>query len=581
MGERHFSNRQDFFISRLIELLHIGTLDSYRVRTHNAHTSVKELHSLIVEWRKNNVKQFDTVASCANEALEKLNADIVYLYDYPFKGILTSYINAFVQSKGKEVVCSRVQQLLEEVLSHMDSRRYVSAIFDKIESLTQMAEPSGETINMLEKDLNEIDMLTSSLCTELIHLGFSKMYLFSCAKGLQYEDSQFEKLFSNFKSAVDPSKLRKYVVVFRVKLGRELKDLELSDLKPTFPDEYKTEFVARTRTNFIRCERNQRFFIVNTDALDHGAAIKSGKEVLSKYLDKIHLAYNFSRIIPDVAVLVLEDRADGYYVVGNQSLPILDGMSTKGNTDCLDLPEKIDSIANSESISKDVINRLSAALRHLRIGDSDTEIEQRFINYWIALEFLFSTPLASDSTFGRIKDNLINILTSCYGRRNIKALDEQIQQVADAVTIPNIWEPDAIKEITDTLDLPILLKYRLHRYGIHLLSGKDKQIRGYLERHKKNVEWQIARIYRLRNELIHEAAIRQEIEGLTSNLRYYLIFVLTNAVVYFSEKAEVSSSLNRTFDMESFFMYYDLLRMSIENHCTLENILNSSTHLDN
>ena len=197
------------------------------------------------------------------------------------------------------------------------------------------------------------------------------------------------------------------------------------------------------------------------------------------------------------------------------------------------------------------------------------------------MEFLFSTPLASDSTFGRIKDNLINILTSCYGRRNIKALDEQIQQVADAVTIPNIWKPDAIKEITETLDLPVLLKYRLHRYGIHLLSGKDKQIRGYLERHKKNVGWQIARIYRLRNELIHEAAIRQDIEGLTSNLRYYLIFVLTNAVVYFSEKAEVSSSLNRTFDMESFFMYYDLLRMSIENNCTLENILNSSTHLDN
>lgn len=581
MGERHFSNRQEFFISRLIELLHIGTLDSYRVRTHNAHTSVEELHSLIVEWRKGNVKQFDTISLCANEATEKLDADIVYLCDYPFKSTLSEYMRTFVQSKGKEIVCSRVQQLLEDVLSHMDSKRYVSAILDKIESLTQIEESSEENFDTLEKDLNEIDMLASSLCTELIHLGFSKMYLFSCAKDLQNEAMQYEELFCNFKNAVDPSQSRKYVVIFRVKLGRELKELELPDLKRSFPDEYKTEFVARKRTNFVSCEGNQRFFIVNTNALDHGGAIKLGKEVLNKYLDKIHLAYNFSRIIPDVAVLVLEERAEGYYVVGNQSLPILDGMSTKDNTNYLCLPEKIDKIADSELISKEVINRLSAALRHLRIGDSDTEIEQRFINYWIALEFLFSTPLASDSTFGRIKDNLINILTSCYGRRNIRALDEQIQQIADAITIPRIWEPDAIKEITNNLDLPVLLKYRLHRYSQHLLSGKDKLIRGYLERHKKNVGWQIARIYRLRNELIHEAAIRQDIEGLTSNLRYYLIFVLTNAVVYFSEKVKTPGSLNRIFDMESFFMHYDLLRLSIENNCTLENILNSSTHLDN
>lgn len=581
MNKWHFSNRQEFFISRIIELLHLGSLDSYRVRVHNAHTSLKELHSLIVEWRKGNVKQFETVILCTNEALEKLDADIIYLYDYPFKGMLSEYLHTFIQSKGKEIVCSRVQQLLEEVLSHMDSKRYVSAMFEKINSLTKMAEFEGEDIDTLAKDLDEIDRLTSSLCTELIHLGFSKMYLFSCAKKLQKDAIGYEELFSNFKNAVDPSRLRKYVVIFKVKLGKELKDLELPDLKHTFPTEYKTVSVAEKRTKFVSCEGNQRFFIVKTDALDHGAAIKLGKEELNKFLDKIHLAYNFSRIIPEVSVLVLEDRPEGYYVLNNQSLPILDGMNTKDYISCLDLPEKIDRIAYSKSISKDVINRLSAALRHLRIGDSDTEIEQRFINYWIALEFLFSTPLASDSTFGRIKDNLTNILTSCYGRRNTIALNKQIQQVDNSLTIPNIWEANAIKTITDTLKLPILLQYRLHRYRKHLLSGNDKQIRGYLERHKTNVGWQIARIYRLRNELIHEAAIRQDIEGLTSNLRYYLIFVLNNAIVYFSKKAESIDSLNKTLDMESFFMHYDLLRLSIEKNCTLENILNSSTHIDN
>ena len=64
------------------------------------------------------------------------------------------------------------------------------------------------------------------------------------------------------------------------------------------------------------------------------------------------------------------------------------------------------------------------------------------------------------------------------------------------------------------------------------MSNKGK-IGEYISCHKKNLEWHIVRIYRMRNELIHEAALKQDIEGATSNLRYYLVLVLNQLINYF------------------------------------------------
>ena len=37
----------------------------------------------------------------------------------------------------------------------------------------------------------------------------------------------------------------------------------------------------------------------------------------------------------------------------------------------------------------------------------------------------------------------------------------------------------------------------------------------------------------MRNELIHEAALKQDIEGATSNLRFYLVLVLNQLISFF------------------------------------------------
>ena len=55
-----YTDLQSFFVERFIELLHKNTLDSYRVRTHNAYTLLKELQELLIDWGNNQIKQFET-----------------------------------------------------------------------------------------------------------------------------------------------------------------------------------------------------------------------------------------------------------------------------------------------------------------------------------------------------------------------------------------------------------------------------------------------------------------------------------------------------------------------------------------
>ena len=69
------SDIQSFFKRRMVELLDKHTLDSYRVRTNNSMTILKELRYVLVSWVDGNVKRFETVEFCINECKALINKD--------------------------------------------------------------------------------------------------------------------------------------------------------------------------------------------------------------------------------------------------------------------------------------------------------------------------------------------------------------------------------------------------------------------------------------------------------------------------------------------------------------------------
>ena len=299
-------------------------------------------------------------------------------------------------------------------------------------------------------------------------------------------------------------------------------------LKEEVPEELKN--TEKLHKSFVVKNKSVRFYIEKVDALDAYMAVRQAYEKLSKLLDYKQDVIN-GYALPSYA-LALMAKEDGFSVSSEKFFELDNGgqfLKVESNM----LYEKLNQIEESKSVSADVKDRITAALRHLRIGDGQVELEQQFINYWIALEFIFASSSSNDSTYSRIKDNLVNILTACYLKRNILYLGNWMKREG----ILNDEDKIIDKIIEDKIVWPadkILLKFRFKNMKSHLLH-KDK-ITEYIDNHHTHLMQHISRIYRLRNELVHEAALKQDIENVASNLRFYLVFVLNQMIDYFSDE---------------------------------------------
>lgn len=85
-------------------------------------------------------------------------------------------------------------------------------------------------------------------------------------------------------------------------------------------------------------------------------------------------------------------------------------------------------------------------------------------------------------------------------------------------------------------------------------------------------------IYRLRNELIHEAAIKQDIENVTSNLRYYLVFLLNQIIVYFANVKEEKEG--QEVSLENFFYEYEIWKKRIKQSWDFNVIMSVPVEMD-
>jgi hypothetical protein len=97
---------------------------------------------------------------------------------------------------------------------------------------------------------------------------------------------------------------------------------------------------------------------------------------------------------------------------------------------------------------------------------------------------------------------------------------------------------------------------------------------------KIHLEWHLTRLYRLRNELIHDAAIIENIENLTGNLRYYLNFILNKLIEFFSDCPPKPLN-DKEVSMDDFFMHHIMLLDNLyEKKITIEESIKMKYTLD-
>lgn len=198
------SDLKIYFAERFVELLDMGTPDSYRVRNNNVISLLEELSELISGWSNNQIKQFETVQLCIDETVSSLCKDRCFddsSYDRElFICDLKDYASTAKTKETKDdkvtiTACvlnssARIKYLINNYLS-ANSTSYIQNSFAFIESIILSDDPLDDA--SYPDVLQQLDWAITNLACQLIHSGFSKSKLYFIAKQLFDNRLSFDK----------------------------------------------------------------------------------------------------------------------------------------------------------------------------------------------------------------------------------------------------------------------------------------------------------------------------------------------------------------------------------------------------
>jgi len=565
---------QRFFIDKCLELLYLGSIDSYRVRLNNPKSALEELRYCLEEFEAGRIKHFQTIKAkdkdkkaILDEVLMLLAYDPNYLV---FESISPKYLQQLLNSANENDYKKLIYVI--EILQQ-ENQHYLSSVIDGIETLVVSNDTSFSQLAKIDKSLN-------ILFSELVHTGFSKGFLYKLVYGIFVNSlvngRLFNEHFANFRRRIlmSPSQ---YEVIFRIdttpKVYYSISTINnpvvtlsdnINDIQPD--SRQRSELItfnlpARAR-KFIRCE------ITATDFL---AALKKARSILSEYLDVVNLGLSDEFLHIHDRAMVIDKRSPENAAFQN-NVNILDGKYRAEKTHYAEFTRKLPAILNNQMVQSDAKEKIKSAIRYLRLGNQSTEVEHKFINYWIGLEYLFSN-YESQSTINRIKDHFINAHALAYVKRNTFSFKEVFRQISsrDRDKIPSYTPADFsclgvesfyLETATNLLNDYPLLAFRameLHQWFFEA-GGKPPNASGYIKKHRENLEMHFTRIYRLRNEIIHDAATNTNSELIASNLRYYLTFILNELIDFLSKNPTKEISI------EDYFILNEIELGNIQNN---------------
>lgn len=465
---------------------------------------------------------------------------------------LTTYKN-IIREKGRTNYRTIIQASMLLLKDNID---YETVLFDKIST----------TIASFNPQLNEADCHATKkeiiyyidyLLIELIKKGFTKLYLHRIISSLfiyQKDAISFAQRFEIFRTLTKKDE-EEFMVIFTIP-DNSLNFDDLKEINPIY-ERVTKRFRGRYEKSlsievnqFLEKFKATILISVKYCAKDYFKAIQIAVNQLSRDLDIYHIGYHKSdyKIGNNCAVISISspNKASIQQCDFN-----IDGFFKSDKVVFATLLTKIKKIKENSSISNSSKEKILSALRYYRTGSESTELETKFLNYWIGLEFIFTSFESDDKTIDRISEYLSICHCLVYVKRNLFDFHKTLKRLKLDANIPSLDENlDYLLNNNQYIDIISSTDYELLKFRTsffqtwHSDPGKIKQV---LLKHEKNLKWNIIRFYRMRNEIVHNAAIKEDIYTHISHLKYYLSFIL-NSILSFMVDVDTEIESNVTID---------------------------------
>ncbi len=505
-----------FAIRRLDEILFFYTKDTYKAPIFNSKMLVNEY---IDVCNKIDLKLLDAKneEKIVEELICKLEADKEAL-ELIGKNIFEEFKKNYQSYNKREE-----RQYIELFKSSLSGKVYLKLIKEHLLLAVKKTEKS------------EIDRLLLQFVCEVKNIGYEPRFLYKCLNEQLWNTEIVD--FEKFKGFIDSfsGKIKQYKLLIE-------EQRELADFCVNLAKEYQgisfSKMSSEKIPDYMHKTDEKSVFIVldSIKALDEYAAVEMAKSII-KTFDHFYLFYKhrfsssdskcyvwingkYTSIRPEAKGIQksikgvkqenLIKRARGMFDFATEQpdnfynlIRIMDIHNTAVGTESAS-----NALLSLWSISELLLEKENAISSGSRINQIASMMQPFLIyNYIQGLVNQFKDD------FGRLYEE------KC--KRILKSINEGTNELERMYAFIVLDKYDKLrKNLYEELNEHPLLRYRL--FSLNDTMRSNKGIKKLIERHKKKTEWQIYRIYRSRNCIIHDGEKISHIEDLVENLHSYI-----------------------------------------------------------
>jgi hypothetical protein len=537
-----------FFIERSQELLSSASIETYRLPLHNPKTILRELSLVIKSFHSGEIPK-DEYAKLLSDELSALFKSETYL---KFKSIGLKSLQVALKNYSLPDIFYCCTLLLEE------NKNYIKDLIGKIKSLISELNQQ-EAIS--PGNFEELNQVVKYFLIELHQTGYSKQYLYRFFTAIfNHPDvGAFTNRLNIIESLISRELERfKIIVGFVIKPGiveqLEILDPELKKIDAAQITIIIKETNSKVREFFSNFPDNT-FYQLEIEDRDYYSASNQVRKNLQLMLDVLHMGYSgeeFSLNSKCIVIGSFQPKRAGIHNLSYQ----LDGFFKNDQQLYMQFSGRLKAIKDKD-LATETINRIESALRYLRLGSNVKEHENKLLNYWIGMEYFFASNDAKHSKTLRMREYFKRMHGKIYIKRLLLDFHQSIRNLGLQETVVNYNDDlaylttQANFEAIETNAVSSALAFRAYMLRKKLFDRKA--LSEDLKRHVLKLEWNLVRIYRIRNSVVHSAVIDTNILDITSHLRYYLIFAINSAVDYFNNEP-IDINHDGKYNLEDYFL---------------------------
>lgn len=499
------------------ELLSEVTPDTYALPLHNALSLIDEIvetyrllkhHNSICEYYSKYIPPI------IDELLQKIEDD--YLLKKIFGKRLDSIVTGFNEAKNDHKYLERWVDVFNQSCGRTKYRlRYQEEIVRLITDT---------------KDKSKLLHCIQNFYITLINVGYSQKYLYTSAKNFFNNHSvkitskdqikEFLKQITsiprkyNFLILMDMENIE-YLdnISDNITISQDIKKVDIiKERKELCEDDAVSELFKEYDKKKSGSREHQKIEIVRVsdEELDpYKSAIKFNEYIA--FLQTFKRYFIHHRYSKQVFVFLLQ-KEDGKYT----RIEIPNKIKKRPYINQTLIDSRIKNILNGKSLGRSAFMSLAHALEMHADAFDSKNTSTLFRSLWTALETLFSNP-SPNSTRDNVINSVLAIIQKTYILKMLRALYAQMSKAIDEFILKELnignfesfvkyfsaYKEDSVemKKIYTQLSTNPLLRSRIFSTRKKLTDGKS--ILKLLDEHKLRIEWQLDRLYRIRNIATH------------------------------------------------------------------------------